>query len=160
MRVTVIADASYCPEYKVAGYGYWIACGRGKQGGGGAIKTPVLNNIVAEMMAIANSLWHGLKEGLIAEGDEVLLQTDCIPAIEAFEGERKRLVSEERSVVNTLKDMQTRFSLQFEFRHVKGHSGRKEARFVTNKLCDKRAKQAMREARDLVRIDIIKGSLQ
>lgn len=124
------------------------------------MKDLVINNVVAEMMVIANSLHQGLKLGLIMPQDEVLLQTDCIPAIDAFSGRRAKLISDEHDVVTVLKGMQERFELQLEFRHVKGHSGRQEARYVTNKLCDKRAKDAMRKARHKVRIEQLKELLK
>lgn len=124
------------------------------------MKNLVKNNVIAEMMAIANTLHQALKLGLVQRGDEVLLQTDCIPAIEAFEGTRARLISEEYEVVTVLRNMKERFGLQLEFRHVKGHSGRQEARYVTNKLCDKRAKDAMRKARHKVRIEQLKELLK
>lgn len=160
MRVTVITDASYCPEYKVAGYGFWIACERGKQGGGGQMKTTVENNIIAEMQAVANSLYQAVRLGLVQQGDEVLLQTDCIPAIDAFTMKRTKLISAEHEVIRVLTNIQTNYFLTLEFRHVKGHTDKQGARYITNKLCDKRAKDAMRKARDHVRIQQLKEILK
>jgi ribonuclease HI len=86
MRVTIIADASFCPNTNVAGYGYWIATERGKQGGGGEMKGRVEGNIAAEMQAVANALHIALRLTLVQQKDEVLIQTDCMAAIDAFEG--------------------------------------------------------------------------
>lgn len=146
MRVTVIADASYCPEHKVGGYGFWIASERGKHGGGGALRCPI-NNIVAEEMAVVNALYIALQVGLVHAQDEVLMQTDCMGAIDAFRGTRNKLQAQEHEVVSTFNNLKERFSLVLEFRHVKGHSNRREARYTTNRLCDRRAKEAMRKAR-------------
>lgn len=120
------------------------------------MKDLVKNNVIAEMMAIANALHQALKLGLVQREDEVLLQTDCIPAIEAFEGTRVRLISEEHEVVKVLLSFKERFNLNLEFRHVKGHTSRNEARYVTNKMCDRRAKEAMRKARHSIRIQQLK----
>lgn len=159
MRVTIIADASFCPDTKVAGYGFWIASERGKQGGDGAMRGQCANNIVAEMQAVANALHQGLKLGLIQHSDFVLIQTDCEPAIQAFDGTRTKLIEQEEECCNLLTTLQTRFGLAFEFRHVKGHSGNTEARFAANNRCDKAARKAMRKARDLHRIQGLKELL-
>lgn len=124
------------------------------------MKDFVLNNIVAEMQAVANSLHTALKSGLVQAGDEVLLQTDCVPAIDAFESKRVRLVAAEHEVVTVLHQLQERFQLAITFRHVKGHSRLRGARYTTNKLCDRRAKDAMRKARHRVRINELKGILK
>lgn len=147
MRVTLIADASFCNDHKVAGYGYWVASDRGREGGGGEMQGVVGNNVVAEMMAVCLALFHGLKKGLVQEGDEVLLQTDCLPAIDALSGKRTKLITQEREVVDKVLEYKKRFSLQLEYRHVKGHTNRPGNRYITNRLCDQRAKEAMRRAR-------------
>lgn len=57
------------------------------------------------------------------------------------------MTKHERAAKQTLWAMKTKHKFTFSFRHVKGHTDRPEARFVTNNLCDMRAKQAMRLAR-------------
>ncbi|MFA7523078.1 MAG: RNase H family protein [Halothiobacillaceae bacterium] len=153
MRVTIIADASFCPNTNVAGYGYWIATERGKQGGGGEMKGRVEGNIAAEMQAVANALHIALRLTLVQQKDEVLIQTDCMAAIDAFEGKRRNLPAQEWEAVCVLRRLRSDNDLQLVFRHVKGHTGKKEARFVTNKLCDRRAKEAMRRARARVQLE-------
>lgn len=147
MRVTIIADASFCPDHKVAGYGFWIASERGKQGGGGPMKSSVATNVTAEMMALCNALHEAVRLGLVRASDVVLLQTDCMAAIDAFTGQRMRLIEQESQAVQHLHGLRDKLFLEVQFRHVKGHTGNTEARFVTNKMCDRRAKAAMRRAR-------------
>lgn len=147
MRATIIADASHCPETKAAGYGFWIASDRGELGGGGEMKRIVESNITAEMQAVANALHIAIQRKLVQHRDQVLIQTDCVAAIEAFTGKRVTLQDHEQDVVKYFKKLRKALSLSIEFRHVKGHTGKKEARFVTNHLCDKRAKEAMRNLR-------------
>lgn len=150
MRVTIIADASHCSQTGAAGYGYWIACERGKQGGGGEIKERVDCSGAAEMIAIVNSVHISLKKGLVQSGDIVLLQTDCEAAILAFYGQRQRLTKDEKRAKATFFDLKREHGFKFNFRHVKGHTTRSEARFVTNNLCDARAKKYMRLARQRI----------
>lgn len=147
MRVTVIADASYCLDYRVAGYGYWIACERGRMPGGGAVRGKVASSLVAEMIAVVNALHDGLKYELIMKGDEVLFQTDCVGAIGYFERSVLDLPDTARHVGKAFYDLTSNSKLEVRFRHVKGHTTLKEARYAANRHCDQRAKQSMRQAR-------------
>jgi ribonuclease HI len=152
MRVTIISDASYCQDSRAAGYGFWIACERGKRGGGGAMRTEVECSNAAEAMALVNSLTVAISYQLVQDGDFVLLQTDSQAAIDAFEGRRHNSMTRgEREAVKLLRQLRSEHSLSVAFRHVKGHTNRAEARYVTNNLCDQRAKAGLREARARVR---------
>lgn len=152
MRVTIIADASFCPDTQAAGYGFWIACERGKKGGGGEMKNPPSTNIAAEMQAAVNALHIAIRHGLVQADDDVLVQTDCMAAIDAFEKRRRNLSQHEKEAVDVIERLRRHHRLTLVFRHVKGHSGRKEARYVTNHMCDKRAKEAMRLARARIQL--------
>ncbi len=149
MRVTIIADASFCPKTGVAGYGFWIAGERGKQGGEGAVKGLCDTNSTAEMQALVNALHIAVRAGLVSQGDAVLLQTDCEAAIQAFEGTRKRLSELEHATKQAMKHLRHTFALSLEYRHVKGHSKSTEARYAANNHCDRGARRAMRKARTL-----------
>lgn len=153
MLVTVMADASHCPQTKAAGYGFWIASGRGKKGGGGAMKSLVSTSTLAEMQAVANALYIGLRCGLIQQQDRVLIQTDCEAAIFAFQALRN-VNEEEKKVVKWLYAMLNKHELKMEIRHVKGHSSSRAPRYAANNCCDKRALKAMRKARDKIRIKV------
>lgn len=151
MRVTIIADASYCPETRAAGYAFWIASGRGKRGGHGAIKDRVVNNIAAEMMALLNGLHQACVFGLVQPQDEVLLQTDCLAAIAAFENNRKSITKEELELVQYFLKLKSRASVSVVFRHVKGHTRGGEPRLWVSNKCDELAGAGMRQARHLFR---------
>jgi ribonuclease HI len=153
MLVTIITDASHCPDTHGAGYGFWIASGRGKVGGGGTMKSQVENANVAEMHAVCNALHHALKVGLVVKMDSVLIQTDCLGAIHAFDGTRKPRLESELKAKEVLDRFRDKFALTIGFRHVKGHTSRPEARYVTNRLCDSRAKEGMRKARKQLRLN-------
>ena len=151
MRVTIIADASFCPDTNVAGYGYWIASNRGKVGGGDEMKGRVPSSIVAEMQAAVNALYIAARQSLVQHGDSVLIQTDCQAAIDTFEGRRESLNDKEVEALTALIHVRSKLELTILFKHVKGHTRNREARFVTNNLCDERAKDAMRRARARIR---------
>lgn len=147
MHVTIICDASFCDQYKVAGYGYWIACSRNKVGGSGVVNIEVENNNTAEMMAMANTLWHGSELLVIEKGDSILIQTDCTSAIAKLQGKQPCKTEQEKTVYRYFHSTAKKLKLQIAFKHVKGHSGIDDSRSVANKMCDRRAKRAMRLAR-------------
>lgn len=153
MKVTIIADASWCPDTHMGGYGFWIAGERGKLGGSGRLlkSAPVDNATAAEMMALVNALYAAFKYGLIEFGDEVLLQTDCLTGIHILSGLQAPSTEQEELAFHTMGSQQTMYELRLNFRHVKGHTSNPNARSVTNRLCDERAKKHMREARAEIR---------
>jgi ribonuclease HI len=154
MLVTILTDASWCPDTGAAGYGYWIASGRGKRPGGNVMK-PAVNPCHAEMMAIANGLTVALKAELVCDGDDVLIQTDSTNAIRALTSQELRYGDQFTLDMAAVRDYVTnlvaRHKLRMEYRHVKGHSPRPEARFKANNHCDERAKLHMRRARRRIR---------
>ena len=101
MNVTILADASHCPDTKAGGYGFWIASARGKKGGSGVLNGAIASSTLAEMMAIANAIHQGIKFGLVQGHDTLLVQTDCESAIFAFT--KKRKGSEEEKKVMQFK---------------------------------------------------------
>ena len=153
MKVTIIADASHCTHTGAAGYGFWIASERGKRPGGGQVRDRVDSSSAAEMIAIVNAAHQAIKDQLVQGGDHVLFQTDCESAILAFQGDRAGLTADERKAKKAFFELKREHGFTFSFRHVKGHTTRPEARFVTNNLCDARAKQGMRLARQRFQAD-------
>lgn len=111
------------------------------------MKMRVESSHTAEMLAVCNSLFVALREGLVQDGDHVLMQTDCKAAINAFENNRPTKMPQEGEALRFFRDLRKERTLSVSFRHVKGHTDRKETRYVTNNLCDQRAKDGMRIAR-------------
>lgn len=141
---TLMIDASWCPETGASGYGYWIASHRGKTGGGGPIKDPAETSNLAEMQAVCIVLYLAEGLGFIREGEEVLVQTDCMAAILGLHKER-RLTIAEHNAWSYYHSFGLRYNVTL--RHVKGHSRSRAARHIANNSCDIRAKIAMREMR-------------
>jgi len=161
MKIIVLADASHCPQTKAGGYGFWIASARGKRGGGGQLKGKVDTSTLAEMMAIANAIHQGIVWGLIRSQDELLIQTDCQAAIDGFMKERKLSETENTVVCHVLK-LQNRVQLKVIFKHVKGHTNHSDAKYSSNRVCDRVARRHMKRARESLRleemIELLKGS--
>jgi ribonuclease HI len=156
MRATIISDASWCPDTKVGGYGYWVASELGKAGGGGTFRGEVESSNCAEMLAICNAVDAGMRAALFAPGDILLLQTDCFAALTAFQGDRKPTTHQEIAAVVYLKRIAMRYDLGMSFRHVKGHTNNPEPRYAANRLCDQEAKKGMRAARELIRTEQVR----
>jgi ribonuclease HI len=148
MWITIIADASYCPNTGATGYAFWIASQRGKRGGAGIPACAVVNNNAAEIIALLAALNDACKVGLVREGDFVLLQTDCQAAIKALKGVRLHITKQETSLVSWFNNFVSEHKLHIQIRHVQGHTGRKDSRFVANNICDEKARRNMRLARE------------
>lgn len=159
MHVTILADASHCPDTKAGGYGYWIASARGKKGGSGVLNGAITSSTLAEIMAIANAIYCAIKINLVQGNDVILVQTDCESAIFALTLKRKGS-AEEKKVVEYIQKMVKLLSLKIEYKHVKGHTNSSEARFAANNACDRAARKAMRRARDRIRCEQLKQILE
>lgn len=147
MLVTVMTDASWCPDTHAGGYGFWIACERGKLPGGGPFKVAIPTAGHAEMMAICNAIYEARKVGLIVANDTVLIQTDCREAMDVL---TRRTHVDYKDIIDYFNDITKRAKLTIRFRHVKAHTANSDNRSVANKMCDSRAKQGMREAREAI----------
>lgn len=149
MLVTIIADASFCQDTHTAGYGFWVASERGKLQGGGPMKKPVLNSTLAEAKAVCIALDAAVRAGLVVEGDEVLLQTDCVPAIDLLQQVGGPRGLEAKEVQDFFLNLQARVGIRTRLKHVRGHTKKKDARSVCNAHCDRRAKAGLQQARAL-----------
>lgn len=147
MFITVMTDASYCSRTRSAGYGFWIASGRGRKAGSGFYTFDVVSACEAEMLAVADAIYNGLKSFLIHKGDSVLVQLDSIPAISAFTGERVPKQEKENQAIEYLWLLKNQFNLEISFKHVKGHSNMDDARSKSNAHCDNAAKAALKQSR-------------
>lgn len=148
MRVTLLTDASFCPNTRIAGYGFWIAAARGKLPGQGVMKNLCRDNVVAEMRAVVYALRAGMIRGVLEKGDEILIQIDCQAAITAFDGTRNILNEEEVETKGYFNKLVKRGEFRIEWKHVRGHSNTTDARSLSNNSCDRRARHEMRKARD------------
>lgn len=149
MQVTVMCDASHCPDTLIAGYGFWIVSSRGGLPGAGAIYN-VDSSLTAEMLAVGSAVFNGLSDGFISWGDKLLIQLDCLGAIDRFEKSKKGIVitNTQHQAIGYFDHILKEYDLEVEFRHVKAHTADTSKRSNSNRLCDRRARKAMRTARD------------
>lgn len=152
------------------GWAGWIKSDRGVLTVDGAFKAPLLDTTIAEAMAALNTICYAISQGIVQEGDLIILATDNNSVMNILEGRVKRkfkkktairrkwTMKEYRIYVNTMNkhidkiaDIFERKMIEtgadFRWNHVKGHRGTADKRSAVNHGCDKRAKQAMRQAR-------------
>lgn len=167
MLVTVITDASLS-----RGIGGWagaiIASGR-RATYSGRLKGEIVCINMAEVAAVANTLYSGLRDGLIAAGDHVILQVDNLWACNAIAAgsapprstknlgrkERARRRRQQRRgtadldaararVVNYVSSLLVDHRLTIDVRHIKAHLKLKdrEARNHVHERIDRLANAA------------------
>lgn len=157
MLVTLLTDASWCPETHAGGYGFWIATQRGKLGGSGRFRELCNSSSVAEMMAIVNGVYAAVKHELFQPGDKLLIQTDSKDAIGGFLYGLGCGSVQHQGAINYLHSVCQAYSINvlegtLEFRHVKAHRPSKLGnRYAANNLCDETAKKHMRAWREEIR---------
>ena len=151
MRVTILADASHCPDTKAAGYGFWVASARGKTPGGGSMREPVSNSLTAEMMAVCNALHAAISLELVKTGDTVLMQIDCVGAIRRLTSRPPAHEKQQKEVRKFFLELTEKHRLRVSFKHVKAHTEGHDARHKANNHCDTRAKEGMRAMRQRLR---------
>lgn len=134
--VTIITDASHCPNTLAGGYGVWVAGSKGKKSFGGPM-TGTKDSSEIEAKAICNGIWHGIQSGLIQRGDVVLMQTDCQAALLLLQGKRGPRNDAEYDVLDWFTDTTISNELLVTFRHVKGHTNKQDARFKAQYHCDR-----------------------
>ena len=158
MLVTVFSDASWCPHVKVGGWGAWVKSERLQHQSGGELKSKPISAREAEVMAIGNAVWLALRMGAARPGDEILIQTDCLHAIDVLnEGKCKRRTSAEVDVCLALVSWRAKYQLTMRFKHVKGHTAGHEPRLWVNNFCDRLAKHYMRQARTALKSKGVKN---
>jgi ribonuclease HI len=139
MRATVIADASFCPETRAAGWAAWITLSNNlvfpeRIKRFGAFHRLPEHSTQAEEWALYNGLWLAYQRG----AREILAQTDCLTVIDKCLSNNAAFLTAKAAAFP---------DATVSFRHVKGHTNREEARFFVNRWCDANAKRIMIEQR-------------
>lgn len=81
-HATIFADASVCPKTKAAGWGAWmISKTQGSRLRGGSLREAFSAPTEAELAALANALYVAGREGYLAEGATIMLQSDSANAL-------------------------------------------------------------------------------
>jgi ribonuclease HI len=137
--ITINTDASFYQEHKTGGYAFWIVCDLFKIQKGGFFKAEVANCTDAEMKAIGNAIATLLAQKELPQANFLIINTDSKVAIEQIRHQSTPLGKEVfklwQRLINRLKTNRN------EFRWVKAHSGKDDARSFVNEWCDKEAKK-------------------
>lgn len=148
MIVTINTDASFTHKFNRGSYAMWIVSNQGRIKKAGMLKQEMKKPWEAEMQAIVNAVfvlrecgWEGIRK--------VICNTDCLNAIHLFQNDVReiryhsllnkrsnKIVKRFISVVGPYREM-------IEFRHVKAHSGKNDARSYVNEWLDTQAKMHM-----------------
>ncbi len=156
--VTIFADASHDPRTHAAGWAAWMK-GNGKPAVtvGGRLAGKVERSYDAETFAVVNALYAARARGYFVAGQTVMLQSDCLHALNVIKGyvpgaveskhpdglaltsiREKRLKGADRLALRAIADLIAETPINIVVRHARG------ARVIH---CDKVAKAHMREAR-------------
>lgn len=162
--VTIFADASFDYRTRSGGWAAWVKAGN-QQGkyGHGVLKTDPETAMHAEMAALANGLHMAKTSGAITTGSPVLLQSDCLLALQliltlapncgnsaastGMDVTKLKVMKPGRRDIAPLQAIlatQKELGLKLWVRHVKGHSKSDDARSFVNSECDRLARAAMR----------------
>lgn len=156
MLVTIMVDASWCQETKMAGYSAWLASDRLRTRFDGFINQQVSQAMVAEAMAIVNAIVAAMTNGVAKQGDTILVRTDCQAAIQLFEKRRTPKVGDDLLTLKVFNMKVERFGISVRFKHIKGHTDSKDRAALSNNACDKRAKEQLQIARNLYKLNEIR----
>jgi ribonuclease HI len=145
VSATVIADASWCPHTKAAGWAAWVVINHTSpprvqrvQRYGRFHQRPK-SSTEAELWAAWNGIWIAHKLG----ATDVLCQTDCLSVVQHPGSGRRG---------HSYPEVSKRYwpGTKVTFRHVKGHTSNPEPRFYVNRWCDTHARKVMKAQRDAV----------
>lgn len=143
--VTIISDASHCPDTLAGGYGCWIASNRGSKEFGGPLND-AMDSAEIEAKAACNALHYAITNGLVKRRDVILIQVDALAALEMFNGRRKPRLRE-LEILEWINNIAARNDLTLRYRHVKGHTNNRDARSRAQQKCDDLARQYMQQER-------------
>jgi ribonuclease HI len=153
--ITIITDASFAihDHTNAAGWAGFVAAPSGKRYFGDAMHVQPVNNINAEAFAVVNTLHQGIHAGMIQYGDYVIIQSDCIAAMqllqkpytyEELQIKKKQAGRVQANIAQqTFEDLVMLHSLRVEWRHVRGHTGHPDSRFIVQDKVDRKAKYHM-----------------
>lgn len=142
--ITINTDASFHPIEKVGGYAFYIVCDLFKITKSGMFKAHPKHAQEAEIMCIGNAIATLLSQKELPTSKWIILNTDCLVAVDMIKANSQPVP---KKVFELWDELTTKLqSDNKEFRHVKSHNGKDNARSYVNDWCDKEAKKWMRLA--------------
>lgn len=145
--ITVITDASYCPDTKAGGWAAWCVRDGHRLKVSGQLEMLTQNSTEAELLAMLQGIRRALKFYAPPLRTYLLIQSDNTGALKKLGQPGQPGSAYDLAHQHYCKIMEE-FSPFLKTRHVKGHSdSRKGARYYVNNWADKEAKKHMREMR-------------
>ncbi len=145
MIVTINTDASFTHKFNRGSFAMWIVSNQGRLKQGGMLKQEMKTPWEAEMQAIVNAIY--VLRGLPwINVHRVICNTDCLNAIHLFQNDVREiryhslLNKRSKKIVKRFISVSGPFRGMIEFRHVKAHSGKDDARSYVNEWLDREAK--------------------
>lgn len=135
--VTINTDASF--KEGIGAYAFWIKCDHFTLKRSGYFRERVKDPTIAEAQCIANAIAAITDKAENLEFDYVVINTDSKGAISGIKSGSKEIYKFINLLINQLK---ARVGCKkVSLRHVKAHSGKKDARSWVNDWCDKECKR-------------------
>lgn len=142
--LTINTDASFHPIKKTSGYAFYIKTDDFTiKSSGGFRKQEPKNIAEAEIMCIGNAVHHALNLAKLPKVDFIIINTDCMAAINAIKKGNDGLGGK-------VKDMIAALALRcggakYKVKHVRAHTNKDDSRSWVNNWCDKHAKKEMHQ---------------
>lgn len=151
--ITIFTDTSFCHKTKAGGWAAWIKYDGGTLRKGAPVRGLGASPTHCELIAIRNAL-HYVEQGFrLTSGDLLVIQTDCLSAIQMLEGNIKIFGRAEKDLVDDILKWQRDHFCCWSLQHVKGHMGTSTRRSAVNTWCDEEAGRHMRTRRQQLSIN-------
>lgn len=150
MIVTVNTDAAFHPQFKVAGYAFWIVCNQGRKKGYGHLRGTMNRPDIAEFQCVINAM-HILGKMKLTGITKIIVNTDCLNVIHIIKKDKVAIkkyhlgkwgLPMREKFISTLREFGLN-KAKIEFRHVRSHSETNSKKGWVNDWCDRMAKLEM-----------------
>ena len=144
MLVTINTDASFHKWHKVGAFAFWAVSDQFRIQKAGYFRDPCKRPTECETKCIINAFKVVLAAN--AQITKIIVNTDSLNSIWILENNRKLIKKYDLYFGKSLRRLFKKIvkdydiSLTIEFRHVKAHSGKDDARSYVNEWCDTNAK--------------------
>lgn len=142
MFVTAYTDASF---HQRGGWAVWLRSERGRIVRQGKCPDTITDSFAAELWAIKQALEISVAEW--PEGEVVLINTDCLAAIDGLQPGAPNFGREELvDIQEAIESFVFANYLTLRFKHVKAHTGQSDVRSYINRAVDQKSRRARKSA--------------
>lgn len=153
MLVSLFSDASHCHETRVAAWAAWAKSERGQVSHAAPFLDRIKQTHQAELGSIVNGVFLVVSRGVALPGDEILVQNDCMRALQLLRGGPKtaKATARDYHMLSMLKKFTTDNELLIRCKHIRAHAGTGTPGYYVHDLVDKMARSNMRHERARIR---------